>query len=329
MVYGVIMIEKKYVLVIVPTYNRAGMITSCLESIIAQTYPYIKTIIVDDGSIDDTESICKSYISKYPERFIYIYKNNGGCASSRNFGLNYIDYMIDFICFLDSDDRFMPDKLEREVRLLKENPAAGFTYSDYIIFDGMKKKEFFGSVAAARRPDDFAREHFLTNEAKPGGILYRASVVRNRRFREDLRYNEDSEFLQRIAIEEMGVYSDYPGCWVNFHAGSKSRNTLEIYRAVYRSALGICKDYPDFIESMGEVVAIYLAHLRYELFVNLMRNAKWDEAALYAQSSFQQIMVKLHIALYYHMKIRINILIGGIVREINRLIPNKYHRRVK
>jgi hypothetical protein len=87
-------------------------------------------------------------------------------------------------------------------------------------------------VAGAHAPSRVAIEHFLTLEGKVSSLLYRVEVFRDRRYREDFRYNEDSDFLQRVALECRGVYCDEPGSWVRSHPGSKSRNLLEINRAV-------------------------------------------------------------------------------------------------
>ncbi|MGB9627194.1 MAG: glycosyltransferase family 2 protein, partial [Thermodesulfobacteriota bacterium] len=241
--------DKEYVLTIITTYNRARLLTESIESVLAQDYPYKKIIIVDDGSIDETANVCQNYVKKYPEQIIYHYKKNGGCASARNRGLSLVGEDVRYVCFLDDDDRFLPGKFRREVDLLKENPHANFSYADSVIHDEAGNSEKLVKAAAAGKPNRFAIEHFLTNEVKSGALLYNVEVVRGRRFREDLKYNEDSEFLQRVAIECTAVYSPEPSCWVRWHQGCKSRNLVEINKALLWSALNIIQTYPTFYQT--------------------------------------------------------------------------------
>jgi len=216
--------DRAKVLVVIPTHNRASMLAEAIESVLSQDYPAKKIVVVDDGSEDETPALCRGYVER---RLIeYVSKANGGCASARNMGLQYIDGSTAYVCFLDSDDRQLPHFLDGAVALLESRPEADFCYADSVIYDEDTGRERLQRIAASGDPGRFAIEHFLTNEAKSGSILYRTATVRQRRFREDLRYNEDSEFLQRVTIECRGVYLPHAGSWVRWHRGSKSRNTL-------------------------------------------------------------------------------------------------------
>ncbi len=294
------------VLIIIPTYNRAGMLHEAIESALAQDYPYKRLIIVDDGSTDNTKSICDKYTVKFPENINYIYKVNGGCASARNAGLDFIDGDIGYVCFLDSDDRFLPGKLIREVALLGQNPGADFVYGDSVIFDECTGREYRSRIAAAGRPDDFALMHFFTNEAKSSAILYRADTVRHRRFREDLLYNEDSEFLQRVAIECSGVYSPEPGCWVRWHRESKSRNFVEIHKAVLRASIDILESHPDFHRSHKWRADWRVRQIRNHLFRELVLNRRWVEAREFAPTPLKRYLVPC-FSVYYRLLRRLGL----------------------
>lgn len=288
------------VLVVIPTHNRANMLSEAIDSVLSQDYPDKRIIVVDDGSEDDTKKLCQRFTQSGLIR--YIYKDNGGCASARNTGLRYMDEDIQYVCFLDSDDRQLPRFLSRAVHLLKANPTAGFCYTDSIVYDEDTGREKLQRVAAAGRPARFAIEHFLSNEAKPGSILYKADTVRNKYFREELRYNEDSEFLQRIAIEHQGVYCPYPATWVRWHAGSKSRNSLEINRSVLRASCDILTAYPTFYASFPETADRHIRKLEKALFASLMLNGDWMDAENLAKSFFERLFVASRVAAYYKLR---------------------------
>lgn len=105
--------EGPLVSVIIPAYNRAGIIRETIENIFQQTYANIELIIVDDGSTDDTQEILRSYGS----RLRWAAQKNAGPAAARNHGIRMAKGEI--IAFQDSDDAWHPTKIERQVSLLQ------------------------------------------------------------------------------------------------------------------------------------------------------------------------------------------------------------------
>lgn len=97
--------QTKIISVIVPVYNVMNYLKQCLDSIIQQTYTNLEIILVDDGSTDQSGSICDSYKEK-DSRIIVIHKKNGGLSDARNAGLNICKG--DYISFVDSDDYLSP-----------------------------------------------------------------------------------------------------------------------------------------------------------------------------------------------------------------------------
>jgi glycosyltransferase involved in cell wall biosynthesis len=293
------------VLVIIPTYNRMPFLDEAIQSTLSQDYPNVKIVIIDDGSTDGTRSYCEKLTLQSPN-VSYLFQGNNGCSSARNAGLKLLTEDIEFICFLDSDDRFLPEKISREAALLQANPAAGFSYSDYILFDDESKTEKLQSVSAAGQPENFALEHFLTNEAKNSCFLYRAQTLRSRRFRADFRYNEDSDFAQRIALEYRGVYCPQPGCWIRWHTGSKSRNFVEIFKAVLQSSQDILRVYPEFAGKYPELIQARIAEVRRLLFRELIRGGNWEEALGHARGFEEKVVSVLHLQNYYQWRSHIS-----------------------
>ena len=114
--------------IIMPSYNTGKYISDSIESIIAQTYSNWELIIIDDCSPDNSNEIIESY----NEPRIKLLKNekNSGAALSRNYGLR--EAKGKYIAFIDSDDTWVKDKLEKQVKFIKENDYA-FIYADYQI----------------------------------------------------------------------------------------------------------------------------------------------------------------------------------------------------
>lgn len=95
--------------VIVPVYNTQAYLQECLDHLIGQTYPNIEIILVDDGSTDNSYAICESYQKQY-DHIVLIHKENGGCGSARNAGMDLATG--DYILHIDSDDWLIPTACE-------------------------------------------------------------------------------------------------------------------------------------------------------------------------------------------------------------------------
>lgn len=116
--------EDALVSVVIPTYNRARIVGSAIESALRQTYPRLQIVVADDGSTDDTRAIVKSY----GERVTYLQQANAGVSAARNLGLRAA--RGEFIAFLDSDDTWLPWKIEAQIAALKRHSAAGIVWTD-------------------------------------------------------------------------------------------------------------------------------------------------------------------------------------------------------
>ncbi len=102
--------------VIIPTYNRLEYLKTSVSSVLNQSFKDFELIVVDDGSTDQTESWCISQ----PD-IKYLKKENGGVSSARNYGIKQA--LGEWIAFLDSDDQWLPKKLEMQYNFMKENPT--------------------------------------------------------------------------------------------------------------------------------------------------------------------------------------------------------------
>lgn len=117
--------------IIMPSYNTAKYIGESIESVQSQTYPYWELFIVDDCSTDNTDEIVEKYLC---DKRIHYIKNekNSGAAVSRNHALR--EAKGKWIAFLDSDDLWYPEKLEKQIKFMEDN-GYHFSYTNYILID--------------------------------------------------------------------------------------------------------------------------------------------------------------------------------------------------
>jgi len=122
--------------VVIPTYNYAQYVGLAVKSVLAQSYPNTEIIVVDDGSTDRTQEALRPYLPWVH----YYYKENGGTASALNLGITHANG--DYICWLSSDDVFLPDKVAKQVALMESKPELGFSYTSFVVIDAMGKRKY-------------------------------------------------------------------------------------------------------------------------------------------------------------------------------------------
>jgi len=188
---------KPFVSVIIPTYNRAHLILRAIESVLNQTYGKFELLVVDDCSNDDTETVVDS-IKDDRVRYIKCDKN-GGAAAARNRGIQEAKY--DWIAFLDSDDVWRKDKLEKQIAAIDN--IAGLIYCTFLRHPSDGSAETF--MPSEERPLD-RRQGIMFGELLLGNfigmptIMVHKSVLRDAGvFDENLCCYEDYDFLLRAS----------------------------------------------------------------------------------------------------------------------------------
>jgi len=121
---GVNMSIHPTVSVIIPTFNRSQYITEALDSVLDQTFTDYEILVIDDGSIDNTKEVLTHYMNK----ITYIYQENQGVSAARNTGIQHAHGK--YIAFLDSDDMWLPIKLEKQVAILDEHSDIALVYTN-------------------------------------------------------------------------------------------------------------------------------------------------------------------------------------------------------
>lgn len=113
--------------VIIPTYNRSRYITQSIESVLSQTYTDYEIVVVDDGSTDDTKKVLQPYM----DRIQYIYQEHAGVSAARNHGVR--ESKGQYIAFLDSDDLWLPEKLESQIKLVPDDDTIAFHAVEWFV----------------------------------------------------------------------------------------------------------------------------------------------------------------------------------------------------
>jgi len=125
------------VTVIIPCYNASRYLQQTIDSVLAQTYPNVHIIAVNDGSTDDTAVILNSYADRITVLNHDDYGNHGQ-AASLNLGFAHND--SEYVAFLDSDDVWHQDKLRKQVHILDEFQNIGLVYTNGYVIDGNGKE---------------------------------------------------------------------------------------------------------------------------------------------------------------------------------------------
>lgn len=189
--------NRPYISVIIPTYNRAHLIGRAIESVLNQTYGKFELLVVDDCSDDDTETVVSS-LDDFRIRYIKCNKN-GGAAAARNRGIKEAKY--DWIAFLDSDDVWRPDKLEKQVAAM--DGVAGLVYCTFLRHpsDGTEATLMPSADRSIdRRQGIMFGELLLGNFIGMPTIMVHKSVFNEAGcFDESLRCYEDYDFLLRAS----------------------------------------------------------------------------------------------------------------------------------
>ena len=188
--------------VVIPTYNRRHLLSKALDSVFKQTTPAKEVIVVDDGSTDDTLS---ELPRTYPEA-IWLTQDNLGVSRARNHGIQ--EARGEWIAFLDSDDTWHPQKLERQIDFLKKNPSLSICHTD---------EEWIRNAQKVKTPTYLDKtNHQLFIRSLNRCIICPSSVILNRSifettgyFDENLPVCEDYDLWLRILVEnEIGYLSE-------------------------------------------------------------------------------------------------------------------------
>ena len=205
--------------VIIPTYNRASYICETIDSVLDQTFTDYEIIVVDDGSTDNTKEIVSLHIEKYSKKIRYFYQENRGEAGARNTGIK--ESKGEYIAFLDSDDIWHREKLEKQIKALEGSDVSLVYCSMYIIKDGYVNYK-------KRKPSSPAlnfHDLLLGGKSIPmTGLVKKNDLDKVGLFDESIKLACDYDMWLRFSMKYKIKFMNEPLAFYRRHASNISRD---------------------------------------------------------------------------------------------------------
>lgn len=213
------MVDEPVVSVVIPTYNRAHLVSRAISSALAQDFPELEVIVVDDGSTDETPRLLAQFEAVRVIRF----EHNRGGAAARNAGIEAA--RGELIAFLDSDDEWLPTKVRRQADVIQNSSAVGAVYCRYFVNDDATGQRiewtselYTGSIRPALLRGRCPRSVSLF-------LVRRAALERVGGFDESLEGFQDADLWIRLSPEwEFGAVDE---ALVIIHEHSGARVTTD------------------------------------------------------------------------------------------------------
>lgn len=186
------MIKNGLVTIVIPCYNQSHFLGEAIKSVLGQTYENYEVIVVNDGSTDETSEVAMSF-----NNVKVIEQNNMGLSASRNVGLSKSNG--EFIVFLDSDDKLLPQALEIGVKSLEDRPECAFVsgFCDRISFDGSYLPTYQPIIDESDYYMSLLRSNYIW---APSNVMYRREVFeKTPGFNTEVSPAADYEIYLRIA----------------------------------------------------------------------------------------------------------------------------------
>ncbi len=208
--------------VVIPTYNRKKYVKRAVKSVLKQTCQDYEIIVVDDGSKDGTRKMIESM----SPRVRYIYQRNQGPSQARNTGI--LHARGKYISFLDSDDRYLPRKLEKNKNFLIKNPKCMFLYSWY--YDKRKRHKKKQKPKSCKKLNEFRyriyRREFTIRTSTV--VVHRDCFKKTGLFNPKYQYAQDWDMWLRLAGSYMGYCQKKP--LVIYRRHDKKKNKMKVAR---------------------------------------------------------------------------------------------------
>lgn len=245
--------------VVMAIYNVEKYLNEAIDSVINQTIGFednIEIILVNDGSPDNSEKICKEYVKKYPNNIKYIKKRNGGVSSARNRGLKEATGKI--INFLDSDDYFSENAFKKVLDFYKKNKKTDVVAINLINFEKSSGSWVNGEFFKKTRTIDMTKEYNFM-QCQVGASFIKEEAAHRYEFDENIKIHEDSHYLYRIFRDnpQCGVISDAT-YWHRIRSnGTSATQTIKHKENVFNMTGYLLKDLLDFYRKKYSEIPSY------------------------------------------------------------------------
>lgn len=225
--------------VIIPTYNRASILGQTLESVFQQTISPSEVIVVDDGSTDGTAHVVRELVAANPQwadRLRFVQQANQGKSAALNHGLKLVRHH--WIAYNDSDDLWLPTKLERQLAAISRFPQCGMCFTDSRFVNNPEMNfTAFKQVRKRYRDTTGMIADPLSRVCTPPHGIYMQSVIvrrdvmdRVKGFDQRFWVSQDTDFVFRLARETPFCYVNEPLVHVDRRSDRKVGLTTEFDR---------------------------------------------------------------------------------------------------
>lgn len=256
--------ERRYSIVI-PLYNKEREIKRTLDSVVSQSYRNWECLVIDDGSTDSGAQIVKRYDDV---RIKYYYKDNGGPASARNFGVQKA--LSDWVIFLDADDMFVPNALEVFDSCIEKNNGIKCFVCNMFTQRGDKLIKYSFAYKDGIIRNNYASLVFNQCRMRVGTSMFSKEVLIKHPFNEQLRRYEDTDVTFRIMSEYKVYECTTPVYIYNLNAITASKRR----RSIKEDYLGHLKMVDG---SLFQKVMIY------DMYLRAKRNYPEEARILYSE----------------------------------------------
>ena len=183
--------------VVIPVYNAEKTIISCIESVLSQSYSVSEIIIINDGSTDSTKDILENYLFSKRLNNVYLYNQiNSGPSKARNYGIMLAK--SEWIAFLDSDDRWLDVKLEKQLLVLENNVNCKLIGT--LKYNELKIQSSSPIFKVISFKSLIFKNYFLTSS-----VVVSKDILKQYMFDEHKKYAEDYKLWLQIIYSNQGI----------------------------------------------------------------------------------------------------------------------------
>lgn len=309
------MANNPLVSVIMPVYNAERTLSQSVDSVLVQTFKDFELIIVNDGSTDSTGEILNKLSD---ERINIISIQNSGPSAARNEGIRFAKGK--YLSFIDSDDLWTKDKLEKQYTKLRNQPECDVVYSWTIFID--ENGRYIHPLKPVRYQGNVYEKMLINNFVGSGSniLVTRRSIESSGYFNPDLKYGEEWELLIRLSknykftvVDEYQIFYRQNPNSLSSSVTDMEKDSLKVIDFAYSNA-------PDeFLKLKSKSIACLNSYLSY-LYLSRRNCVQWNKHAIYTYIK----AVKTHPA----MLLSINGVLKLIYLLIISVLPEKYAKNI-
>ena len=271
--------ETPLVSVVIPTYNRALTISPAIDSALNQTYKNIEIIVVDDGSTDNT----KEALKPYEQKITYIPQANSGVSSARNIGIQRA--AGEYVAFLDSDDLWYPQKLEKQIEAIQKNQEYALCLTNIEYINEAGSHISFSNLREIILQNGSFFEYLLRGFPVTCSYMLIKKDVFNAvgLFDESLKTAEDIDMLLRITSGYQAILIDEP--LVKYRRGS-SHLSGRLFTGNRLRAIQKIREYcPELAQKHQKLISWRTARINLEYAKDLLWQRYIEESRKQALES--------------------------------------------